>query len=175
MWHQIPFIRALQRLQNPPDELNHCLCLFTWYVTYKCTKYKTFKDKCFTQNKENSLSNQSKCYGFQLRFICKVVSWENNHLIINTMVHTVNRAKVLLACKLIAYNRSVEELRGWNVGDLSSGLIHGRLGKEQPNTVVTTPYSMQLHTGPDPYWPGTCANHQRLGCWDAWSWTQVGL
>ena len=72
VWHQIPFIRALQRLQNPPDELNHCLCLFTWYVTYKCTKYKTFKDKCFTQKEENFLSNQSKCYGFQLRCNCKV-------------------------------------------------------------------------------------------------------
>lgn len=72
VWHQIPFIRDLQRLQNPPDELNHCLCLFTWYVTYKCTKYKTFKDKCFTQKEENFLSNQSKCYGFQLRCNCKV-------------------------------------------------------------------------------------------------------
>lgn len=76
VWHQIPFIRALQRLQNPPDELNHCLCLFTWYVTYKCTKYKTFKDKCFTQKEENFLSNQSKCYGFQLRCNCKVLSGE---------------------------------------------------------------------------------------------------
>lgn len=78
VWHQIPFIRALQRLQNPPDELNHCLCLFTWYVTYKCTKYKTFKDKCFTQKKKKSLPNQSKCYGFKLRCNCKVgkiTSW----------------------------------------------------------------------------------------------------
>lgn len=107
VWHQIPFIRALQRLQNPPDELNHCLCLFTWYVTYKCTKYKTFKDKCFTQKEENFLSNQSKCYGFQLRCNCKVLKrerWPADHQ--HYGVYTL--FTVSKFCKLVANNRSVE-------------------------------------------------------------------
>lgn len=60
------------------------------------------------KKKENSLANQSKCYGFQLRFNCKVLSGENDQLIINTMVYTVNGIKVRLARELMSYNRSVE-------------------------------------------------------------------
>lgn len=62
----------------------------------------------FHPKKENFLSNQSKCYGFQLRCNCKVLSGKNDRLIINTMVYTVNGVKVLLAQELMAYNRSVK-------------------------------------------------------------------
>ena len=106
VWHQIPFIRALQRLQNPPDDLNHCLCLFTWYVTYKCTKYKTFTDKCFTQKRKNkekeNLSNQIKCYGFIWDVIASVerASWVQWHTLLQCktepMVLVCNRSRARL-------------------------------------------------------------------------------
>lgn len=148
MWHQIPFIRALQRLQNPPDELNHCLCLFTWYVTYKCTKYKTFKDKCFTQKEENVLSNQSKCYGFQLRCNCRCM-WGSYQLTINTMWTLCEHCRRCQSSASPGNNGLQQECSGAErvklgafviLGDLRSGLIHGiSLGKEQHVTMVTTP------------------------------------